>query len=84
MNCQCFDKVTLPTSLKIISDDCFYNTRVTEVNFPEGLDSIGDGAFYASDLKMADLPNSITKIASLTFSMCDRLRPEDELRSTHD
>ena len=74
MNCQCFDKVTLPTSLKIISDDCFYNTRVTEVNFPEGLDSIGDGAFYASDLKMADLPNSITKIASLTFSMCDRLR----------
>ena len=82
MNCQCFDKITLPTSLKIISDDCFYNTRVTEVNFPEGLDSIGDGAFYASDLKMADLPNSITKIASLTFSMCDRLRyihiPENE------
>ena len=74
MNCQCFDKVTLPTSLKIISDDCFYNTRVAEVNFPEGLDSIGDGAFYASDLKIADLPNSITKIASLTFSMCDRLR----------
>ena len=74
MNCQCFDKVTLPTSLKIISDDCFYNTRVAEVNFPEGLDSIGNGAFYASDLKMADLPNSITKIASLTFSMCDRLR----------
>ena len=74
MNCQCFDKITLPTSLKIISDDCFYNTRVAEVNFPEGLDSIGNGAFYASDLKMADLPNSITKIASLTFSMCDRLR----------
>lgn len=74
MNCQCFDKVTLPTSLKIISDDCFYNTRVAEVNFPEGLDSIGNGAFYASDLKIADLPNSITKIASLTFSMCDRLR----------
>ena len=74
MNCQCFDKVTLPTSMKIISDDCFYNTRVAEVNFPEGLDSIGNGAFYASDLKIADLPNSITKIASLTFSMCDRLR----------
>ena len=74
MNCQCFDKVTLSTSLKIISDDCFYNTRVAEVNFPEGLDSIGNGAFYASDLKIADLPNSITKIASLTFSMCDRLR----------
>ncbi|WP_306303696.1 leucine-rich repeat domain-containing protein [Prevotella dentasini] len=46
------------------------------------MDSIGEGAFYASDLIMADLPNSVTKIASFSFSMCDRLRyihiPENE------
>lgn len=51
INCQCFKKLVLPSTLKTIEGAAFYNTRVEEANFPEGLEYIKGLAFEGSDLK---------------------------------
>lgn len=43
--CKNLKKVTLPPGLKVIPEDCFNNTALSEITFPEGLVAIGMNAF---------------------------------------
>lgn len=61
-------KLILPTSLKTIGNQVFYQTDVQEVTFAEGLERIGINAFAYSTLKEAILPDSLTDIALGAFS----------------
>ena len=74
VNCQCFKKLVLPSTLKTIEGAAFYNTRVEEANFPEGLEYIKGFAFEGSDLKKAILPSTLKDLSEFTFSMCPKLQ----------
>ena len=74
INCQCFKKLVLPSTLKTIEGAAFYNTRVEEANFPEGLEYIKGLAFEGSDLKKAILPSTLKDLSEFTFSMCPKLQ----------
>ena len=74
VNCQCFKKLVLPSTLKTIEGAAFYNTRVEEANFPEGLEYIKGFAFEGSDLKKAILPSTLKELSEYTFSLCLKLQ----------
>ncbi|MBR5331866.1 MAG: leucine-rich repeat domain-containing protein [Muribaculaceae bacterium] len=75
VNCQNFKKLVLPTTLRVIKQCAFYNTRMEEVTFPEGLERIEMAAFHGSgELKKAMLPNSCLELGDFAFSMCDSLK----------
>lgn len=74
INCQCFKKLVLPSTLKTIEGAAFYNTRVEEANFPEGLEYIKGLAFEGSDLKKAILPSTLKELSEYTFSLCLKLQ----------
>ena len=74
INCQCFKKLVLPSTLKTIEGAAFYNTRVEEANFPEELEYIKGLAFEGSDLKKAILPSTLKDLSEFTFSMCPKLQ----------
>ena len=73
VNCQCFDKLVLPSTLKYIGVCAFYNTRIEEVNLPEGLQEIKEGAFAGCDLKKVIIPGSLNELSGFLFSMCPYL-----------
>lgn len=75
VNCQNFKKLVLPSTLRVIKQNAFYNTRMEEVVFPDGLQCIEDAAFHGSgELKKAILPNSCLELGEFAFSMCDSLK----------
>ena len=75
VNCQNFKKLVLPTTLRVIKQCAFYNTRMEEVVFPEGLECIEQAAFHGSgELKKAILPTTCFEIEGFAFSMCDSLK----------
>ncbi len=63
--------ITLPDTVKRISDNACLNAALTSINFPASLESIGYGAFSGSDLTAADLSQTqITTLESSTFYHC--------------
>ncbi len=75
VSCQNFKKLILPSSLRVIKELAFYNTRMEEVEFHEGLESIENDAFYGSgELKKAILPNSCQMLGESVFGLCDSLK----------
>ena len=66
--------VSLPKSLKIIGDDCFYDCNFLEtVNFSEGLEIIGVGAFdNCKSLKEVSLPEN-ARLYDDAFEYCRSL-----------
>ena len=75
VNCQNFKKLVLPTTLRVIKQCAFYNTRMEEVAFPAGLECIENAAFHGSgELKKAILPNTCLELEGFAFSLCDSLK----------
>ena len=75
VNCQNFRKLVLPTTLRRIKENAFYNTRMEEVVFPEGMECIENAAFHGSgELKKAILPSTCLELGEYVFSMCDSLK----------
>ena len=74
INCQCFKKLVLPSTLKVIGESAFYNTRIEEVNLPEGLEKIEQGAFAGCNIKKVIIPASLNELPGFLFSMCPYLK----------
>ncbi len=71
---NCLEKVVLPSTVKNIGDNAFYNCRrLTEINLPAGLKTIGEFAFYHCKLSEVRLPEGIISIATSTFQECNEL-----------
>ena len=63
--------ISLPTTLKEISNHCFEKSGLREVVLPEGVESIGIKAFCSCiDLKKVFLTNSLIDIKKEAFSNC--------------
>lgn len=60
--------LTLPSSLKIIKDEAFFECPFESVNIPNGVTSIGDSAFGRNSwLKEVTIPSSVTHIGDEAF-----------------
>ncbi len=70
LNCQSIRKLVLPSTVRIIGDVAFNNTRLEDVEFPEGLESLGMSAFEGSNLEKAILPKSCLELGDRVFSLC--------------
>ena len=72
--------VKLPTSIKSIGNEAFYdNYYLEEFEFNEGLESIGYHAFgYNWRLHTIYLPSTLKSIGSLAFNSCGQQSSEDD------
>lgn len=67
-------KINIPTSLKIIQNQTFSNTKLTDITIPENITSIGYGAFLACyKLKTVTFEGEIDAISNSTFESCNKL-----------
>lgn len=72
VNCRSMrGKVILPSTIKRIGGEAFFQSKISECNFPEGLEEIGDAAFYATRLKEAILPNTCQSLPGASHFMLD-------------
>ena len=73
-NCSNITSINLPTTLKNIGDDAFYNCAITNIILPEGLTSIGTGAFASTSLTSITIFGSVTSIGRDAFYSCNNLK----------
>ena len=73
-------KITLPSTIKKIENDAFYNlTGLEEINIPEACTEIGSRAFYnCTSLKTITIPKNIKTIGSSAFSKSYSYSSDDE------
>lgn len=74
-HCHSLTSVSLPSSVKTISDYAFSDcVNITSVNLAEGLVAIGTNAFDGcSKLLSIDIPEGVTAIYNCAFRNCQRL-----------
>ena len=74
-HCHSLTSVSLPSSVKTISDYAFNDcVNITSVNLAEGLVAIGTNAFDGcSKLLSIDIPEGVTAIYNCAFRNCQRL-----------
>lgn len=69
--CKNLSDVTLPTTLKTISNQAFTECAMTSIDLPEGLDSIGAAAFSScTKITAVKIPKSCRYIGNSAFSRC--------------
>lgn len=62
-------KINLPSSLKIIGDNAFYNCIALDtVIVPDGFKDFGESAFTGSGLDYINIPQSVERIGAYAFS----------------
>lgn len=59
--------VTLPSTIRYISDQAFQGCKIESINLPSSLTEIGVAAFAYTSLKNLILPNSLTTIGKEAF-----------------
>ena len=70
----CEGDVTVPDTVKVISDGAFSGSNITGVTIPEGIPSIPARVLSGcSKLTSVTLPESLTSIGDSAFSWCDVL-----------
>lgn len=64
----------IPSTVKKIGDDAFYDSRLSSVILPNGVTSIGEFAFYnCSNLTSVTIPDTVTEIDDYAFEWCEKL-----------
>ncbi len=66
--------ITLPSTLKTIGDEAFYDCTITSIDIPVGVTSIGVKAFNnCGALTSVSLPDGLEDIGSNAFGKCNKL-----------
>lgn len=74
----------VPETTRVIGENAFEKSSVSEVILPEGLTSIRRNAFSGSKIQRIEMPDSVTELGELVFHFCDNLehiRLSDGLRT---
>ena len=71
--CQKLTTVNLPSNLKEIEHEAFYNTGIKNIVFPESLTYLGN-AFNYSALASVYVPENVERIDGSAFDRCDNLK----------
>lgn len=70
-------EITLPASVKSLSDSAFSDSALEKITLSEGLVGIGAYAFKNTKLTTLSIPSSVTNIHAIAFSGCTRLSDID-------
>lgn len=74
-DCIAVTSVSLPTTLKAIQSQAFYNTRITSINIPEQVEIIGSAAFACcTKLETVVIPDAVTNLGQSAFCGCHSLK----------
>ena len=66
--------ISLPPSIKRLSDGAFNNTKIKTITLPENLEYIGEMAFYwCTELRKIAIPASVDTIHNYAFQHCSKL-----------
>lgn len=66
--------ISLPSSIKRLSEGAFNNTKIKSITLPENLEYIGEMAFYwCTELRKIAIPASVDTIQAQAFSGCSKL-----------
>jgi len=69
------ENVTLPSGLKEIDDQAFYNSNIKEITIPKNVTKIGYGAFYSTPIQTVVIENGCNAtIEELAFGSCYSLK----------
>ena len=75
--CVSLTSVTIPSGLTEISDNCFANTGLVNIEIPDNISAIGMQAFYnCSNIESITIPASVQTIGSGVFCYCNKLTSE--------
>ena len=75
---SCSKEFIMPSSVRRIANNAFYESKISKIQFSSNLATIGDYAFYfCKNLSRIDLPNSLTEIGDDAFSDCTNLNRVD-------
>ncbi|MDE6075292.1 MAG: leucine-rich repeat domain-containing protein, partial [Clostridia bacterium] len=67
--------VTIPASLKAVSEEAFYACRsLASLTVENGVESIGESAFKETGITSLSLPASVKSVGSKAFSDCNALK----------
>ena len=74
--CRNLKKIIIPSSVKLICNECFYNcSSLIEVTIPSSVTSIENKSFYGcKNLKQISIPSSVTSIGDECFRYCYSLK----------
>lgn len=65
-------EISLPSSMKHISDYAFCLSGLTKVSLPTTVQSIGEGSFlYCTNLSKTDFPSELDSLGAGAFAYCD-------------
>ncbi|MBQ3502935.1 MAG: leucine-rich repeat protein, partial [Clostridia bacterium] len=63
--------ITLPSTVKIIASQAFFQSSLTSINMTKGLETIASQAFaYCDELTSINLPSTVTTISERAFEYC--------------
>lgn len=65
--------VKIKEGVKIIGDNIFQDTKITEIDIPDSVEEIGNGAFYGVPLKKIHFGKNLKKIGTECFRECDQI-----------
>ena len=67
-DCHSLKKITIPGTVKVISDNAFSFSGLNEVELSNGITEIGEGAFTFCQLKEVVIPGTVKQIGEKAFS----------------
>lgn len=59
--------------VKVIGDNMFQGTKITEIDIPDSVEEIGNGAFYGVSLKRIHFGKNLKKIGNECFRECSQI-----------
>ena len=71
-SCKNIKKITLQKT-KIIGQNAFEYTGITQIDFPMGIEEIGERAFARCNLKEVTIPKTVIKMGNECFSGCSKI-----------
>lgn len=69
-DCTNLSSVSIPSSVKVISDGAFYDCSLSSITLPNSVTTIGNKAFYGCHFQSFTIPSSVTTIGDDAFQYC--------------
>ena len=71
--CDQLFSITIPNSVKVIEEQAFAQSGLTQITFGTGLKKIGGNAFWRTKIKKITIPNSVITLGESIFQECKKL-----------
>lgn len=70
---SCTEQVTIPDTVIYIAEEAFFLSKIKKINIPDSVKAVGCEAFFESDISFISWSNTMSVIARMTFSGCQKL-----------